>query len=48
MTEVIIRKNAQRSKRNQHRAVSRARTRAKGAAIIFNIIFIVETSFLSH
>ena len=28
-------------------AVRRARTRAKGAAITFNIIFIVETSFLS-
>ena len=47
MTEAIVRKKAQRSKRNQHRAVSRARTRAKGAAITFNIIFIVETSFLS-
>ena len=47
MTEAIVRKKVQRSKRNQHRAVSRARTRAKGAAITFNIIFIVETSFLS-
>ena len=47
ITEAIVRKKAQRSKRNQHRAVSRARTRAKGAAITFNIIFIVETSFLS-
>ena len=33
MTEAIVRKKAQRSKRNQHRAVSRARTRAKGADI---------------
>lgn len=47
MTEAIVRKKAQRSKRNQHRAVSRARARAKGAAITFNNIFIMETSFLS-
>ena len=33
MTEAMVRKKAQRSKRNQHRAVSRARTRAKGEII---------------
>ena len=33
MTEAIVRKKAQRSKRNQHGAVSRARTRAKGTVL---------------
>lgn len=47
ITEAIGMKKAQRSKRNQHRAVNRVSTKTKGAAITFNIIFIMETSFLS-
>ena len=35
MTEAIVRKKAQRSKRNQHRAVSRARDKGKGSGDYF-------------
>ena len=47
MTKIIVRKNAQRSKRNQYRTVSKVRAKAKEAAVTFTIIFIIETSFLS-
>ncbi len=46
ITEAIVNRKAQISKRNINRAVRTDSARAKGATNIFSSIFIIKTSFI--